>query len=389
MRIRYFAILLFASLAMGQAAPSSATRPLPRHPVNPAAPAAPAGGESNVAPDAPVITIPGVCDSSAAHAKAAAGATAKEDCKTVITRSQFETLANALQPNMNAQTRRRLADVYPRLLIMAHEARKRGLENDPKYKELLQFSRLQILSQELGRSIKEDADKVPDAEIEKYYKANPEAFEQASLLRLFVPKEKQHPPEKADAAAKEATEEDTAKQSETQKADEEAMKKTADDVQKRAAAGEDFEKLQKEAYDAAGVTASPAPTNIGKLTRSQIPTDQRSVLDLKAGEVSPLYTEANGFYVYKLVSKETKPLDQARDEIRTTLAQQRLQDAMSKYQQEDKATLNEAYFGPASPPAPPRMGPASSPAPAPGGKPQPQTPPGTAAKPAPPEAPQK
>ena len=383
MQIRYFAIVLLASLAMAQAGQNPTTPP-----ANPGAPAAATpvkGNESEVAPGAPVITVPGVCHAPASHTKTGVAAASKEECKTVITRAQFEDLANALQPNMNAQTKRRLADVYPRLLVMAQEARKRGLEDKPAFKELVQFNRLQILSQELGRALKEDADNVPQADIEKYYKDNPEAFEQANLLRIYVPKDKQEPPAKADADAKEETAEDTAKDGTKQKADEDAMKKTADDVQKRAAAGEDFDKLQKEAYAAAGIQGAAAPTNIGQMTRNQIPVNQRAVLDLKAGEVSQLFTEPNGYYIYKVVSKQTKPLDQARDEIRTTLSQQRLQDAMGKYQQESKATLNEAYFGPPGPAMPPRMGP-GGPAAGPGGRPQP---PAGAAKTAPPQAPQQ
>ena len=388
MCIRYFAVLLLASWAIGQAVPSSPKSPLPKQAGNPTAPAADARDASKVAPGAPVITIPGVCDAPRAHTKAVPPA-GKESCQTVITRAQFEALADALQPNMNLQTKRRLADVYPRLLAMAQEARNRGLDSNLKYKELVRFSRMQILSQELSRSMKEDADKVPDADIENYYKHNPEAFEQADLLRLFVPKEKQHAPVKADAAAKEATAEDASKQSEAQKADEEAMGKVANDIQKRAAAGENFENLQKEAYAAAGIAGAPAPTSIGKLRRSQIPVDQRPILDLKAGEVSGLFSEANGYYVYKLVSKDTKPLEQARDEIRTTLSQQRLQDAMAKYQRENKATLNEAYFGPAGSPLPPRRGAPESSSPVPAGKPLPAAPAANTGKPAPPEAPQK
>jgi PPIC-type PPIASE domain len=385
MRIHSLALLLLASLAMGQTAPNPAQPPLPRHANGPAN-ASEAVSESKVAPDAAVITIPGMCDATQ-HAKTAAAA--KVDCKTVITRAQFEALANALQPNMNAQTKRRLAEVYPRLLVMGQAAHKRGLENDPKFKELVQFSRLQILSQELGRTLKEEADKVPEAEIAKYYKDNPEAFEQATLLRLFVPKEKQHEPVKADASAKEDDDENAPKESATQKADEEAMKKTAEDIQKRAASGEDFEKLQKEAYAAAGLGGAPAPTNIGKLTRSQLPVNQRTVLDLKAGEVSSLFNETNGYYVYKLEAKETKPLEQAREEIRTTLSQQRLQDSMSKFQQETKATLNDTYFGNPGPQGPPRMPPGAA-MPGAAGKPaSAATSPDNAAKPAQPETPQK
>ncbi len=184
MRIGYFATVLLASAMMGQAAPNS---PPPTGSAGaPTSAMANKGNESEVPPDTPVITVPGVCHAPAGHAKA--GASDKEDCKTVITRSQFEALANALQPNMNAQTKRRLADVYPRLLVMAQEARKRGLEDKPSYKELVQFNRLQILSQELGRTLKEEADNVPASDIEKYYKENPEAFEEASLLRIYVPK---------------------------------------------------------------------------------------------------------------------------------------------------------------------------------------------------------
>jgi bifunctional DNA-binding transcriptional regulator/antitoxin component of YhaV-PrlF toxin-antitoxin module len=368
MRFAYVpVVVLLAAMAVGQAAPAPAA--VPENPTAPSDTAKPA--EAKVAPEAAVITIPGVCEAPSAKAAGTKGATqkSKADCKTVITRSQFESLANALQPNMNPQTKRRLAEVYPRMMVMAHEARKRGLENQPKYKEMMKFARLQILSQELSRSVKEDADKVPAAQIEEYYKANPEAFEQATLLRLFVPKEKQEAPEKAEVSGKAEESEDTAKAAEKSKADEQAMQQLAQDIQKRASAGEDFDKLQKEAYEKSGITGAAPTTNIGKLGRNELPVSQRTVLDLKAGEVSQLITESNGYYVYKVQSKETKSLDQSRDEIRSTLAQQRMQDAMSKFQQEGQAQLNDAYFGPASGAAvPSRRGPGGAQPPA-GAKP--------------------
>ena len=169
MHYRFLAVLLLASVAVGQA--PSATPPSP----------APPSGAESVAPETPVITIEGMCDTPKTTAAKTAVAK-KTDCKTVVTRAQFDALANALQPNMNAATKRKLADLYPKMLIMAHTAKERGLENDPKFKQILQFARLQILSQELSRSMKEDADKVPAAEIEKYYKDNAAAFEQVSLL---------------------------------------------------------------------------------------------------------------------------------------------------------------------------------------------------------------
>jgi hypothetical protein len=338
-----------------------------------------------------VITIEGMCDtpkpaaSKTATASSAARKANASDCKTVVTRAQFDALADALQPKMPPATKRKLADVYPKMLIMAHAAKQRGLENDPNFKQILQFARLQILSQQLSRSVKEEADKVPQSEIEKYYKDNNAAFEQANLQRLFIPKDKQTAAlgEDGEEPAKEQNSADAQKSSDAQKpadaqksaaekaaaqkADEEAMKKEADSLQARASAGEDFDKLQKEAYEMAGLKGTPPATNIGKLTRGEIPVTHRAVMDLKAGQVSQVLTEPNGYYIYKVVSKEVKPLEQARDEIKNTLAQQRLQDAMEKIQQSAKPELNEAYFAVA--PNPPTglgmspMGPGGRPGP--------------------------
>ena len=343
MHARCLAVLLLASLALGQAAPAPSSKPAAKAPAAKAAakPATSAPADNSaIAPTAAVITVHGVCEPPAAGAKAAAAATPKADCKTVITRAQFEAMANGLQANMNPANKRRLAEVYPKMLVLAAAAKKRGLENDPQYKEVLKFARLQILAQVLTRAVKDDADKVPEAAIQKYFKDNAAEFEQADLQRLYVPKTKQHEP------PKEGEKTDAAKLAEIEKADEEAMKKLADDLVARATAGEDLAKLQKEAFDASGQKGAPPATAVGKLTRAELPVDQRVVLDLKAGQVSQLMTEPNGFYVYKVVGKEVKPLEQVREQIRASLAQQRLQDAMEKIQESSTADLNEAYFPP-------------------------------------------
>lgn len=406
MHFRCLAILLLASLAVGQAPSATPSTPAskPATPASNAAKAATSGPES-VAPGTPVITIEGMCDThkpaatKAATASSAAKKATATDCKTVVTRAQFDALADALQPKMPPATKRKLADLYPKMLIMAHAAKQHGLENDPNFNQILQFARLQILSQQLSRSLKDEADKVPDSEIEKYYKDNSAAFEQATLQRLFIPKDKQT------AAASEDSEEptkeentkgadaqksgDTQKSADAQKAaadkaaaqksDEEALlKKEADSLQARASAGEDFDKLQKEAYDSTGLKGTPPATNIGKLTHSEIPVTHRAVMDLKPGQVSQVLMEPNGYYIYKVVSKEVKPLQQVHDEIRNTLAQQRLQDTMEKIQQSAKIQLNDAYF--AVPPNPPTglgmppMGPGGRPGPGammPGARPMP------------------
>ena len=148
MIFRGLTCLLLGVLAWGQAAnPTSSQPPAPSQ--NPAAPSNAAPGKpaedakqaleaSNIPPDGAVITIQGLCDNPPADKTKASG------CKTVITRAEFEKLVDALAPNMAPPARRQLATRYAMGLVMAHEAHKMGLDQGPRFEELLRVARVQI-----------------------------------------------------------------------------------------------------------------------------------------------------------------------------------------------------------------------------------------------------
>jgi len=370
--------VLLGTLAWGQAqpgtpAPSSGAAPAASagQPQTPAPPAPAAAPAPEVAPTAPVLTIKGVCPATAPKAKTAAPGTkspaaAKEpakssaNCETVITRTEFEKMASGIAPNMTPQLKRQLASVYPRLLVMSQEAEKHGLQNSPQYKETMKFARMQILTNELQRSIQEEADKVPPQDITDYYKKNPEAYEQYSLERLYVPRMKQaaedaEANEKKDnekEPEKETAEQEKAKQQQEkakQEQGEQEMSKLAESLRARAAAGEDFANLQKEAFAAAGMKVESPTVSMPKVRRTGLPSAHAAVFDLKPGEVSAVLSDSGGHYLYKVVSKEQLPLDQVKEEIRGTLRTQRVREAMEKVQNSFKTETNEAYFGPAGP----------------------------------------
>jgi hypothetical protein len=329
-----------------------------------AAPAPAAAPAPEVAPTAPVLTIKGVCPATAPKAKTAAPGTrspaaAKEpakssaNCETVITRAEFEKMASGIAPNMTPQLKRQLATVYPRLLVMSEEAEKHGLQNSPQYKESMKFARMQILTNQLQRSIQEEAEKVSQQDIADYYKKNPEAYQLYSLERLYVPRTKQAA-EEAEANEKKDSEKEPEKETEQQEKakqeqDEQEMSKLAESLRARAAAGEDFAKLQKEAFTAAAGKVEPPTVSMPKVRRTGLPPSHAAVFDLKPGEVSVLFSDAGGHSVYKMVSKEPLPLDQVKEEIRGTLRTQQMRDAMDKVQNSFKTETNEAYFGPAGP----------------------------------------
>jgi hypothetical protein len=330
------------------------TQPAPAAPTG--AQAAPTAGTADakatpptVNPDDPVITIKGFCADASLTGDA---------CKTVITKAQFEKLADTLQPNMSPAMRRQLATAYARMLTMSTAAEKRDLDKTPHFEEAMHFARMQILSQELGKALQAESNKVSEQDIQDYYEKNKANFEQATFIRIFVPHTKRvempvPPRKKASRAA-----EDDAKDASTaakpvakkltpeeqQKLGEEAMKKEAAKIRTRLMAGEDPDKLEKAAFTAGGLPGTPPPPKMEKVRRTSLPPAHQSAMELKDGEVSEVISDPSGNYIYKMLSKEAMPLDAAKTEIRNTISAQRYRDAMQKFQ--NNADLNDAYFTP-------------------------------------------
>ncbi len=292
--------------------------------------------ESKLPMDTPVITMKGYCDSTIGKNGGAAAAKAAADCTTVITRAQFEKLSEATQPAFGPAppvppTRNYLlAHRYPDVLILSQKAKELGMDKDPKFQERLRYAELQILADFMRKHLEDQAQQVSDAEVAKYYKEYPEEFEEIGLLRIYVPKTKQHAP---DPDMREGEKVDPV-------ADEAEMKAVAQKIAKEAAAGGAFEKLEAEAYDAAGEHAVPG-TDVGKTLRNELPSlYEKAIFDLPVGKVSDLVEGPNGWYIVKVSSKETLPLDRARG----IMVSQRMKKSMEAIEDPVKIDLNLDYF---------------------------------------------
>ena len=278
---------------------------------------------TGIAADAPVLTVKGLCTTTGAERT-------QSVCQTVVTRAQFEKLFDALRPGMDVESKRHLAKAYPQFLVLAHEAEQRGLDKQPRFEERLDFARLQILSQELMRQVQEEAAQVPAGDVEAYYRKNIAEFELASFERIVIPNRTQLPqPGAAEGNAAE-----------------DVMTKEAELLRIRATAGEDFSKLQIQAYAAAGVSGNNAPNpKMEKIRRRSLPPAHASVFDSKPNEVSPVISDATGHYIYKLEWKGTESLDAAKNEISNTLRGQRVRKMMESLEQPYTIEVNETYFG--------------------------------------------
>jgi hypothetical protein len=286
----------------------------------------------NATPDAPAITITGLCDNSL-NSKAAI-----PNCKTVITQSQFQRIVDAVQPNMPTRGRREFAERYADALVMANKAEQMGLDKRAIYEEQMKLARIQILSQDLKNLIQEKAAQIPDSDIEDYYRNNIARFEKAEVERIFVPKS-QHSPLSSDVKLSNADQQRYSEQSE------QAMKNEAASLYARALAGENFAELQADAYRVAGIkTATPATSML--IRRVSLPPNQVSIMNLKSGEVSSVMADPNGSAIYRIKTKYVLPFDQVREEIKEILRSQRLQDKMRDVEDSATPSFDESYFAP-------------------------------------------
>jgi hypothetical protein len=348
-----FVILAACAAAHSQASPMRPGTPPAAQPQTAAAhPEAVAANEA-------VVTVHGFCPDAPK-----AGA----ECVTVINKEQFEKILGAVnQANaaMPPQAIRNLAERYVQIMAFASQAEKLGLENDPRFLELMRVVRLNSLGEAYRRALDEKYRTPSDADVQAYYNQNITRFEQIKLSRVFIPRVNPKAPSGGldDFAAR--------------------AQKLADSLRERAAKGEDLDKLQQEAYATLGLNPPSLNTDIGARRRGSgmlAPNVENDVFALKTGEVSKVEPEPSGYQFYKLQAHDTVTLEQAKNEIAAIIRKTQIDAANKAVMDPIHTDLNETYFGPrsaAAPPLPPR-GPQLQPHP-PAPSPTPATAPGNSA----------
>ena len=321
-----------------QATPAPQPVPPPHATPRPSPPAQP-DTAATVAPTAPVITVHGVCNSTAPKRPAAAGArktatpaaSASGPCETIITKAQFEKLLETVNSNVPVGMRRNIAQAYVELMAFAQAAQKAGVENDPKFAEQLRLLRMQAMVGIYRRNMEEKNRNPSPQEISTYYNQNLPKYEEIKLGRIFIPAKN----------PSSATKDDWEKKAQ----------QVANDMHDRAAKGEDFEKLQKEAYTTLGLTIAPPNTSVGTRRRGMLtPAEEQELFALKPGDVSKVEQEPAGYIIYKVESKQTLPQEQAKDEISRELFRQKMESQMKAINSGVKADFNDQYFGASTPP---------------------------------------
>jgi hypothetical protein len=213
------------------------------------------------------------------------------------------------------------------------------------------IARLQLLARQAAEKMQRDAANVPESEISDYYQQHASDYKSISFERIFIPKQKVETagktnelhPGKADEAS------------------EAQLKDEADKLRARAAAGEDPTKLQQEANDFAGNKTKVTNVKVENMRKTSIPPTDASIFDLKAGEVSQVFSDPTGYRIYKVTEVKDLPLASVHDEILHAIQGQNMKNAFDSLQNSAKTTFDNSYF--VTPAAPSLRNPGEAPAP--------------------------
>ncbi|HSK44736.1 MAG TPA: hypothetical protein VLA83_12705, partial [Candidatus Binatia bacterium] len=248
--------ILAGTCAFAQSSVAPPAQPLNRIPAT-QQPAPPLTQQSynpdNVAPNAAVVTIHGVCPKSVAPAKA--GSARDGSCQTVITKEQFYAMMSGMSVTSQINTpaaMRSFAESYSQLLALASEGEKAGAENDPRFQELMRIARVRALADSYRHSLEEKYSNPPQQEIEAYYKENISKYDSFKVERIIVPSvnNSRVPAVRAENDKK--------------------IQQLASGIRERAARGEETQKLQDEVYKVLNLPTPPR-TDLGLKRRGGLP----------------------------------------------------------------------------------------------------------------------
>jgi parvulin-like peptidyl-prolyl isomerase len=276
----------------------------------------------------PVITVQGVCPAGKSGGRSGAASA----CPLVVTRAEFEGLVDALNPKMLKRERHDLARNYSQLLALSQAAIRSGLDKDPRVQALARYSQVTALAGAFAKEIYRQRVAASPEQAEEYYRGHKSSFDLFTFQRLFIPKEKQAESMSLEEAAKGAS-----------ASSEAAMKALAEHVHARARTGEDFAVLQKEVFAQAGIKSEP-DVNMQNIGRGSLPEAQNEIFDLAQGQVSSLLADSTGYYIYKLVSKQTPSFDSVREQVQVSMQNQGTKEAFAQIEKLSNATVNETYF---------------------------------------------
>jgi peptidyl-prolyl cis-trans isomerase C len=247
-----------------------------------------------------------------------------------LTAAQFDQLIDMLpEQNRNAArgpARKQFADNLVKVLALAQEGKRRGIDQTPAFKLQTTFQLDNFLAGQTFTQLSKET-KVSEADARKYYEDHKQDWDVVTARHILVRFQGSQVPLKP--GAKDLT-------------DAEALAK-AQELRKRLVAGEDFATLAKAESDDAGSAANGG--DLGTFHHGQmVAAFDTAAYALKPGEISEPVKTQFGYHIIKLEKRETKPFEEVRTEIDRRMAPEESQKALDELVKKSNPVLDPEFF---------------------------------------------
>lgn len=250
---------------------------------------------------------------------------------TKVTKSEYETFINALPPQIQTEAKgpnkRKVAEQYAELRMMAGEARKRKIDQTAASKVQIEFQVDQMLAQMLFRELQSSV-KVDDAAVQKYYDEHKNEYEEVKARHILVRFKDSRVP---------------LREGQKELSDAEALAK-AQEIKKKLDAGADFAATAKADSDDTGTGAQGG--DLGQFGRGQmVPEFDTAVFAQPIGKVGDPVKSAFGYHLIKVDERKSKTLAEMKDQIEKQLRPELAKQEVEAIKKANTIGVDDAYFG--------------------------------------------
>ncbi len=259
-----------------------------------------------------------------------------------MTRSQFDVFFKSLPANVKAElggetpeARRRVAQQIAEVMTFGEEAHKLQIDQKPAVKMQLFLQEQNALAAALYNHLIESS-KPSEVAIKAWYEEHKGEYENAKARHILIRFQGSQVPLKKDQ--KDLT-------------DPEALEKMKQ-LRERIVKGEDFATLAKAESDDVGSGAQGG--DLGSFTRGRmVPVFDEAAFSLPINELSQPIKSQFGYHLIQVQERSSQSYDTVKPEIEKRLRTEGARKTMEGLRAASKPVLDDTYFGPAVPAAPP------------------------------------
>ena len=242
-------------------------------------------------------------------------------------------LPEQLQEPAKGEAKRMLADQLVTLKLLAQEAQRRKLADDPKVKIALDMAREQALAQAMAESVATQAD---EAALKAEYEKNKDSFEQVHARHILIRTDDS--PSPAPEGKKALT-------------DEQAKQKAQEIRARLVDKKENFADVAKAESDDTGSAARGG--DLGFFTRGRmVASFEEAAMKLKPGEISQPVKSAFGYHIIEVLERKSPTFEEVKPQLAAKGGGERVNELLKKLRDTQKVVVNEKFFGPAAPAMP-------------------------------------